>query len=310
MAPVLAVRRALRVRRAHAAPLRRRRGAGRGRGRRRRAVVRRRGRQVGRVELHVAGHEEVELPVPVVVAEGAAGRPSLHGHARGGGDVGEGPVAVVAIQPAAAEVGDEQVFPAVAVEVARADALSPAPIVHARGGRHVGERAVVVVVEERRRRRLVPSRQCGQRGAVHEVHVEPSVVVVVHQRDAGAGRLDDVVLGRAAGDMVERGQARRRGGIGEDDSGRGGRGGRRDHGGRGSLLRQEEAQQRRTGREAARGHSLPTAPRATASGRASSPGPADPRTARLRFSVSLFTFSNAAAASSRRPSVVRARPSR
>src|SRR5439155_12071651 len=130
----------------------------------------------------------------VVIPEGAAGGPAVDGDARALGHVGEGTLPGVAVEPVAAESGDVQVGPAVVVEVALAHALAPAPVCHPRRRGHVGERAVVIVVEERGRGRRFTAGQRGPGRSVHEVDVEPAVVVVIPERDAGAGRLDDVVL--------------------------------------------------------------------------------------------------------------------
>src|SRR2546427_7985763 len=75
---------------------------------------------MSRVEVDVAGHEQVQLPVAVVIPEGAPGGPSIHGDAGRFAHVGERPVVVVVIEPIAAVVGDVEVGPAVVVEVARA----------------------------------------------------------------------------------------------------------------------------------------------------------------------------------------------
>ena len=102
------------------------------------------------VEVDVVGDEEVEMAVAVVVEEGAAGVPTGGGleEAGFGGDVGEGAVAVVAVEDVLAVVGDEEVVPAVVVVVADAAALSPAAAGEAGFSGDVGEGAVAVVLEE------------------------------------------------------------------------------------------------------------------------------------------------------------------
>ena len=101
---------------------------------------------------HVGVHvhdEEVEPAVVVEVeglgADGAPGGAAEHLL----GDVGEGAVAVVAVELAAAEhVGDEQVELAVVVVVEDGHVAAPAQPLQAGLLGHVGEGAVAVVVVE------------------------------------------------------------------------------------------------------------------------------------------------------------------
>ena len=62
------------------------------------------------VEFHVAGNEKVQLAVAVVIAEGRSGGPdrccSAHGNASLLGDIRESAIAIVAVEPVLAEVGD------------------------------------------------------------------------------------------------------------------------------------------------------------------------------------------------------------
>ena len=102
------------------------------------------------IEIDVVGDEQIELPVAIVVDEGAACVPA-RAFARHAGllaDVGERAVAVVVVQNILAEVGDEQIVPSVVVVVADANALSPAGVRDAGLRGHVGEGAVAIVAEE------------------------------------------------------------------------------------------------------------------------------------------------------------------
>ena len=122
------------------------------------------------VEVQVAGDEQVEVAVTVVVQEAAAGSPPLRraGDTRLLRDVRERPVAVVVVEDVLSPVGDEQVVVAVVVVVADAAALPPAGVGEARLLGDVGERAVAVVVEQvapRRGGRARPGRSsCRSRG--------------------------------------------------------------------------------------------------------------------------------------------------
>ena len=129
-----------------------------------------------------------------------------------GGDVGEGAVAVVAVEGVLAVVGDEEVVPAVVVVVADADALPPAGAGEAGFDGDVGEGAVAVVFEEMAGRRSWPFGEAFEAGAVDEEDVEPVVVVVVVEGDSAAGGFEEVfvlVLASVDGAGVEAGAALR-----------------------------------------------------------------------------------------------------
>ena len=110
------------------------------------------------------------------------------------------------IEPVLAVVGDVEIFPSVVVVVADADALAPAVRGQPGLGGHVGKSSVVIVAIQmiggRRSRR-----KSFERGAVHQENVGPAIVVVVENRDAGAGGLDDVFLGVLAAEDLGHGQA-------------------------------------------------------------------------------------------------------
>ena len=80
------------------------------------------------VVVDVAGDEEVEPAVAVVVAPGCAGGPVAESDAGLLGNVGERAVVVVVVEAVLAEVGDVDVGPAVVVVVADGDAESPAVV--------------------------------------------------------------------------------------------------------------------------------------------------------------------------------------
>src|SRR5262249_28738734 len=105
-------------------------------------------------------------------------------------DVSESPVAVVAIQPVLAEIGDVEVFPPVIVEIPDTHALPPSLIRHARFISDIGKRAVAVVTIERGARRLRLSAQRTERRAVNQVDIQPAVVVIINKGAARARRFD------------------------------------------------------------------------------------------------------------------------
>ena len=153
----------------------------------------------GEIEVDVVGDEQVETAVAVVVDERRARSPSEPRVLQAGalGQLGKRSVAVVAIQAVLAVVGDEQVLVAVIVVVARGGALAPAVRADARPGRHVLERAVAFVAIQVRRW-LATLREPFERGAVDEEDVQSAVVVVVEDRDAAPGGLEQVPVGAKA----------------------------------------------------------------------------------------------------------------
>ena len=156
--------------------------------------------------VHVAGDEEVEPAVVVVVQEPGAGAPLSRSHSGGFRHVRERAVPVVTVERVSAEVGDVDVCEAVVVVVADRDAHAVVVLRHAGEAsllRHVGKRAIGVLVIEavpEARARLV--RQFVRRHrvidlrAVGEEHVQAIVVVVVQQGHAAAHGLHQVLVRR------------------------------------------------------------------------------------------------------------------
>ena len=145
------------------------------------------------VEVDVVGDEEVEVAVAVVVEERAAGVPSglRLQEACFGGDIGEGAVAVIAIEDILSVVADEEIVPAIVVVVADAATLSPAAAAKAGFGCDVGEGAVAIVFEEVRDG-LLTFGEAFDAGAVDEEDVEPVVMVVVKEGHAAACGFEEV----------------------------------------------------------------------------------------------------------------------
>src|SRR5690348_1345896 len=100
---------------------------------------------------------------------------------------------IVVIQPVLAVIRDVEIVPSVVVVVADANALSPAGRGQARLGGHIGKSAIVIIVIEAVGRPLA-CRETLEPGAIDEKNVGPAVVVVVKNRDAGPGGLNDVPL--------------------------------------------------------------------------------------------------------------------
>ncbi len=108
-----------------------------------------------------------------------------------GGDVGEGAVAVVAVEDVLAVVTDEEIVPAVVVVVADAAALAPAAVCEAGFGGDVGEGAVAIVFEEVRDGFLALGKAFDT-GAVDEEDIDPVVVIVVEESYAAACGFEEI----------------------------------------------------------------------------------------------------------------------
>ena len=166
------------------------------------------------IEINVISHEQVQVPVAIVVDPGAAGAPAalLVEEAGPLGDVAEGAVAVVVVEHVLSPIRDEDVVEAVVVVVADSDGRGPSGPPQARFVGHVGERTVAIVFVEAVGGLLGI---CIEPGTREEQNIQPAVVVVVQKRTAATRRLENV--GALLGIAVNRrlGEACLAGDIGE-----------------------------------------------------------------------------------------------
>src|SRR6266702_6157104 len=107
-------------------------------------------RKIIQAEIDVSGNHQIDKTVSVIVSEGRSSR-VIAGicEPRCLGDVGEGSVAMVAIEDILAEAGDEKIGPAVVVVVANRGAVSEAGRTDPGLRGYVGECSIVIVVVER-----------------------------------------------------------------------------------------------------------------------------------------------------------------
>ena len=118
------------------------------------------------------------------------------------------------IEPVLAVVSNVEILPAVVVVIADADALSPTRSGEAGLCSDIRESSVVIVAIEMISRRW-SGRKRFEPGSVHQKNIGPAVIVVIKDRDAGAGGLDDVFLGVDAAEDLLHGEARFFGYVGE-----------------------------------------------------------------------------------------------
>ena len=112
------------------------------------------------IVMNVAGNEEIETPVSIVIAEGCAVRPVTQTNSRFFAYVSECAVVIVVVQTVIAVIGNKDIRPAIVVKVADGHAEAPSVVRDTRFGCHIGKGPVVVVVEERGMRRSLLSAQC------------------------------------------------------------------------------------------------------------------------------------------------------
>ena len=143
-------------------------------------------RRIGQVKLKVAGHEKVQPPVAVVVAEGCARGPRADCDAGFFRDIRKGSVVVIVVKAVLPIIGYIQVRPAVIVVIPNHAPVSPPVVGYAGLLRYVGERAIVVVVKQSRVRWCSFARKRIVSRAVHQINVKPAVIVIVQKTDARA----------------------------------------------------------------------------------------------------------------------------
>ena len=139
------------------------------------------------IKFHIAGNKQIEQPVMIEVSPGRASGPATESDASFFGHIGERAVMMVVIKTVSAEIGDVDVRPPVVIVITYGYAEAPAFIGYACMIGGVGECAIVIIVKQHRSGRGFLSFLRGKRGAVEQVDVEPSVIVVIQQSDARTG---------------------------------------------------------------------------------------------------------------------------
>jgi hypothetical protein len=101
--------------------------------------------------LHVIAHEEIEIPVVVVIEEGGAGAPIARktAHTRARSDVGEFAAARIAKEPGPAHFGNQNVVQAVVVKISHGRSHAKEADVETGATRHVFKLPLAIVAIER-----------------------------------------------------------------------------------------------------------------------------------------------------------------
>ena len=136
--------------------------------------------------MKVAGDEEIEPSVAVVVAKSRAGRPSAECHAGFLRYVGEGAIVIVVVETVLSVVRNVEIGPTIVVVVRYDHAETPPVIGYSGFGGDVGKCSIVVVMEKRGMGRSRLAVEGIVSRAIDQVNVEPAIVVVIQKRNARA----------------------------------------------------------------------------------------------------------------------------
>ncbi len=104
-------------------------------------------------------------------------------------------------------VGDVKIFETIIVIVADAHPLAPSCVCEPRLFRYVGEGAVMIIAVEMVRRCFARG-ETFQLRAVHDENVGPAIIVVIKNRNAGAGGFENVFFRAFAAEYYRSGEAR------------------------------------------------------------------------------------------------------
>src|ERR1700712_3147062 len=141
-------------------------------------------RRIVDIKTQITGDEEVQPSITVIVSESRTSGPCPECHAGLLCNVGESSVMIVAVKTVPAEVCDVEIRPPIVVEVPNDDTISPSIIGYSGLSGDIRKCAVVVVVKERGMRRFFFPVERSDCRTIHEVDVQPAVIVVIQQSDA------------------------------------------------------------------------------------------------------------------------------
>src|ERR1700733_12318875 len=157
--------------------------------------------------MDIAGNEQVQLTVTVIVTKARAIRPVAEGHSSLLSNICERPITVVMKETVLSEITYIQIWPAVIVVVSHSHAVAPAAVGYAGLGSNIGKGAIVIVMEEGGVWRLSLAIHCFIGRTVHQVDIDPAIMVVVQQGHARAGCFQDVIFLRVPHLVMPDGQA-------------------------------------------------------------------------------------------------------
>ena len=143
------------------------------------------------VVMHVSRNKKIQAAVAVEVAKRRSRRPVAERHPCFLGNIGEGAIMIVAIQPVLAKIRYVEIGPSIIVVISYGNAETPSIVGYSCLLGDVSECAVVIVMKQRSVRRRGFAGQCIVSRSIHQINVEPAVVVVVEKGDTGADGLEN-----------------------------------------------------------------------------------------------------------------------
>src|SRR6476659_1569585 len=120
-------------------------------------------RQLLEINFHVAGNEEIQTPVAIVVSPGCSGAPSFSRYTKLLCYIRECSVAVVVIQTRNSKIRDVQIGPTIIVVITDCHTKSPAFIRNTSRFSYIFKLPVAQIVEESRSWRFLASFHCRDR---------------------------------------------------------------------------------------------------------------------------------------------------
>jgi hypothetical protein len=171
-------------------------------------------REVFKVDGQIIADIEVEKTVAVKVCESGGGAPTRVSDTRPLGDVGEGSVAVVAIELVRAEIGELDVGETVVIDVSEGDTHPPPAVGQAGLFGHVLEGSVPAVSKQRSVKVFSFSESVNG-GSLDDVDVHQSIVVKIERTDTTPLGLRDVIFMKGITVDVDEVQTRSLGNIRE-----------------------------------------------------------------------------------------------
>ena len=148
-------------------------------------------RSARRIESHVVGNEQIEVPIPVIVQKATTRTPAIRrsGNASLFGDIRECAIAVVVIEHILSEIGNEKIVEAIVIVISNAACLTPSRTSESSLPGDIREGSIAIVMKQIAGGLTISS--CGiQAGSVDEEDIEPAVIVVVKERHASAHFLE------------------------------------------------------------------------------------------------------------------------
>jgi len=167
------------------------------------------------VPLNVAQNNKIKQSIVIKIDPGCARRPSTAANTSFSGDIGERAISIIVVELVTAICSHVEIFAAIIVVIACGYSHAVACALQTRFLGYIFEASIGLLMVQTipvlracllRDRSL--RRRITERRAIHKEQIEPSVVVVVKQGNAGAHRLDKIFF-RSVRSLMLKTHARR-----------------------------------------------------------------------------------------------------